>query len=214
MAAACACEVFESHQQQAAAAASGADARPTPASSLTLARSYLQAARAAGAGLATRAALASAAGGEAAGQQAGDAKTDVYLLLLVGGAGGCCWCGGSELAAAVAPLVVCRPGTSRACLQDFKLCALAGDTSAQLAALDSARASPTFGAQHFAMAAALARGGAPEGRPHTPEVCRAAEAARLQRLAEATPLDYAAAAAVRLLAASAVRAVHAVLPCS
>ena len=95
---------------------------------------------------------------------------------------------------------------------DFKLCLLGGDVAGQLQALARARALPAFGAHHFGMAAALARGGSRSGGgggsgrglgtgpaplpPSSPEVCRAAEAARLHRLTQDTPLDYAAAAAV------------------
>ena len=62
------------------------------------------------------------------------------------------------------------------------------------------QALPAFGAEHFGMAADLARGGgcdsgsAQQGR--SLEVCRAAEAAHLQRLTQQAPLDYAAVAAV------------------
>lgn len=62
------------------------------------------------------------------------------------------------------------------------------------------QALPAFGAEHFGMAADLARGGSDgsgarqQGRSQ--EVCRAAEAARLQCLTQQAPLDYAAVAAV------------------
>ena len=61
------------------------------------------------------------------------------------------------------------------------------------------QALPAFGAEHFGMAADLARGGGSGSAQQglSLEVCRAAEAARLQRLTQQAPLDYAAAAAVR-----------------
>ncbi|EFN50881.1 hypothetical protein CHLNCDRAFT_141680 [Chlorella variabilis] len=207
MAAACACEVHEAQlaqqlqqqQQQAEAGAGGgggaADSAPAPgaanpgaasapahggSASLSLSRSYLTAARGAAAGLDTQQAVAgveaAAGAGEGQAGPGGDAKADVYLLLL-----------------------------------DFKLCLLGGDVAGQLQALARARALPAFGAHHFGMAAALARGGSRSGGgggsgrglgtgpaplpPSSPEVCRAAEAARLHRLTQDTPLDYAAAAA-------------------
>ena len=93
----------------------------------------------------------------------------------------------------------------RACPQDFRLACLSRDAAAQLEALERCKAQPAFGAEHFAMAAAMARGGAGAdasgagrgGGGSGTEVCRAAETARLQRLTQQTPMDYAAVAAVR-----------------
>ena len=89
--------------------------------------------------------------------------------------------------------------------QDFHLCCLAGDQGAQLEALERCKALPAFGAAQFARAVALARaqgaGASGEQGGSTDrgclEVVRAAEAARLQRLAQQAPLDYAAVASVR-----------------
>ena len=88
MAAASACEVFESQRAAQAAASGGSAEAGAPVShasgSLNLARSYMQQARSAAAGLLTQQALG---GGDAAGAAAGDPKSDVYLLLLVSTAG-------------------------------------------------------------------------------------------------------------------------------
>lgn len=87
--------------------------------------------------------------------------------------------------------------------QDFRLACLSQDTAAQLEVLERCKALPAFGAEHFAMAAAVARGCASGGAvtgsaspAGSLEVCRAAEAARLQRLTQQAPMDYAAVAAV------------------
>lgn len=86
--------------------------------------------------------------------------------------------------------------------QDFRLACLSQDTAAQLESLERCKALPAFGAEHFAMAAAVARGcssgtdASTAGCPGGMEVCRAAEAARLQRLTQQAPMDYGAVAAV------------------
>ncbi|KAI7839840.1 hypothetical protein COHA_006425 [Chlorella ohadii] len=88
-----------------------------------------------------------------------------------------------------------------AALLDFRLACLSQDTAAQLESLERCKALPAFGAEHFAMAAAVARGcssgtdASTAGRPGGMEVCRAAEAARLQRLTQQAPMDYGAVAA-------------------
>ena len=86
MAAAAACEVFESQSSaQADAAGAPAEAGGTGSratGSLNLARSFMQQARSAAAGLLTQQALLGGEAAAAAGA-AGDPKSDVYLLLLV-----------------------------------------------------------------------------------------------------------------------------------
>ncbi|PRW59549.1 MFS general substrate transporter [Chlorella sorokiniana] len=89
-----------------------------------------------------------------------------------------------------------------AALLDFRLACLSQDTAAQLEALERSKALPAFGAEHFAMAAAVVRccasaraDAGSAGRGGSQEVCRAAEAARLQRLTQQAPMDYAAVAA-------------------
>ena len=91
-------------------------------------------------------------------------------------------------------------------MQDFRLACLSQDTAAQLESLERCKALPAFGAEHFAMAAAVARGCAGSGsdastasRPRSMEVTRAGEAARLQRLTQQAPMDYAAVAAVSVV---------------
>lgn len=214
MAATSACEVHESAAATGAAQQQpGAEggARPTSSGALNLARSYLAQSRAAGAALQAAQAME--------GQQGGaDPKSDVFAALLVSGWMG--WCvsmaillagGGSMLRAvqhpAFMPLVETqfRPGYI-ACPhppQDLRLACLSQDTATQLEALERCKALPAFGAEHFTMAAAVARGCASGGAgtgsaspAGSLEVCRAAEAARLQRLTQQVPMDYAAVAAV------------------
>lgn len=203
----------EVQQAQAAAAAGGAEGgADAAAGALSLARSYLQQARSAAALLQGRQAAEGEQGTGA------DPKSDVYLLLLVHGGGLACWAGraaGASLALAmqswvllchrrcpspsvVPPLHLHLPLPS----QDFKLCCLAGDVGAQVETLERCKALPAFGAEHFAMAAGLARGAAgpePRGRGgRGADVVLAAEAARLHRLTQQAVLDYPAVAAVSM----------------
>jgi hypothetical protein len=127
MAAAAACEVFESQS----AAQSDADVAPAEAGggtgghvsgSLNLARSYMQQARSAAAGLLAQQALQGGDAAAAAGA-AGDPKSDVYLLLLVSAAGSLqeCWGGGGWLwQQECGP--ACLPVTMAACIAVLPPC--------------------------------------------------------------------------------------------
>lgn len=223
MAATSACEVHEAAAAPEAAQQPPAEGGGRPASSaaLNLARSYLAQSRAAGAVLAAAQATE--------GQQAGaDPKSDVFGALLVGVPArkpgilgrGCRSAFGGDVAQpsllAAAASRCAAPGRNTAsaplaCPQDFRLACLSQDTAAQLQALERCQALPAFGAEHFAMAAAVARGCASggadagtAGRTGSMEVCRAAEAARLQRLTQQAPMDYAAVAAVSIVSAPAL----------